>query len=51
MFYLNMFFLELSTWDDLGHLPDTQGYSGLVFEPSTPTLLTLTFWDLGLGWA
>ena len=31
MFYLNlvdypMFSLLLSTWNDLGHLPDTQGY-------------------------
>ena len=42
MFYLNMvtypmFFLFMCTRNDLGYLPDAQGYSGLVSEPCTPT--------------
>ena len=37
IFYLSMvdypmFFLLLSTRNDLGYLPETQGYSGLVYE-------------------
>ena len=27
MMYYPMFFLSLSSWNELGHLPDTQGYS------------------------
>ena len=37
IFYLSMvdppmFFLLLSTRNDLGYLPETQGYSGVVYE-------------------
>ena len=30
-----MFFLSLTTWDDLGHFADTQGYLGFLPEPYT----------------
>ena len=44
-FYLNMvFFLSLSTWNYLRHLSETQGYSGLVSEPCTPTQTLKKFW-------
>ena len=35
----------LSTWNDLGHLPDTQGYSGLI----SPLKLQGGCW--GGGWS
>ena len=35
--YFPMLFRALSTRNDLGHLPNTQGYAGPVSWPSTPT--------------
>ena len=35
-----MFFLSLTTWDDLGHFVDTQEYLGLQPEPCTSVNIT-----------
>ena len=40
-----MLFLSMSTCKDLGHLPCTQGYSGLVSGPRTATQRPQDFRD------
>ena len=35
--WFRVLFMVLTTWDDLGDLPDTQGYLGLLPEPCNPT--------------
>ena len=42
--------LPLSVHLDLEHLPNTQGYLGLLYEPCNPTQTLLKLSGGGVGW-